>query len=291
MKLPCDIINDLLPLYAEGLASEESKKAVEKHIETCPVCRKNLKAMGQPIHRADIEKIPLKKVKAKLQKQRFKAIVLAVVLVSVLAVSVTVYLTTPEYLPYSEGLFSVDEKEDGTIIVTVNKAISGYSVEGHFEPEDASIYAYHISVWKYRFGKKSTGQSILLNPVNAEKVAVFYYTDGEANTFIYGYNPYPDGGVITLPRLVLGYYVLLAMALIIILGLLLFAFRKQRRIKQVLEYLIAIPISYLIGHLCIKGFTTATYSATRDFFAIMIVAVLVYCAMLLILSLIKKKEV
>ena len=39
MKLSCDIIRDLLPLYAEELASEDSQAAVREHLETCEDCR------------------------------------------------------------------------------------------------------------------------------------------------------------------------------------------------------------------------------------------------------------
>ena len=38
----CDIVRDLLPLYEEGLCSEESRKAVEEHLKSCEACRKLL---------------------------------------------------------------------------------------------------------------------------------------------------------------------------------------------------------------------------------------------------------
>ena len=38
----CDIVRDLLPLYADGLCSEESRRAVEEHLKTCEACRKLL---------------------------------------------------------------------------------------------------------------------------------------------------------------------------------------------------------------------------------------------------------
>ena len=38
----CDIVRDLLPLYADGLCSEESRKAVEEHLKSCEACRKLL---------------------------------------------------------------------------------------------------------------------------------------------------------------------------------------------------------------------------------------------------------
>ncbi|CEO87836.1 zf-HC2 domain-containing protein [Syntrophaceticus schinkii] len=290
MKLSCKIISDLLPLYVEDLASEDSRKAVEEHIATCSACRKNLEDMRKQEDSITIEDIPLKKVKATLQKQRLKAIALTAVLVLALAVSIIAFLTTPEYLPYSDNMFTFSENEDGTIIVTVNKAISGYDVDEYFDPDNTSVYIYNISVWKYQFGKRSVGQNIVLKPANAENAAVFYHTDGAEDTFVYGYNPDPDRGIITLPRLVLGYYIFIAIMLIMILGVLLLSFRKDTKAKRVLEYIIGIPAAYLIGHLCIKGFTTTTYSVTRDLFAIMTVAVLLYCALLLTAGLIRKKK-
>ena len=39
MKLECDVIRDLLPLYAEKLASPASSALVEQHLAACPACR------------------------------------------------------------------------------------------------------------------------------------------------------------------------------------------------------------------------------------------------------------
>lgn len=39
-KISCDICMDLIPLVKDGIASEDSKKAVEEHIEACETCRK-----------------------------------------------------------------------------------------------------------------------------------------------------------------------------------------------------------------------------------------------------------
>ncbi len=38
MNISCDIIMDLIPIYKDGVASEDSKKAVEEHILTCKDC-------------------------------------------------------------------------------------------------------------------------------------------------------------------------------------------------------------------------------------------------------------
>ena len=45
MKLECDVIRDLLPLYAEKLASPASSALVEQHLAACPACRAELERM------------------------------------------------------------------------------------------------------------------------------------------------------------------------------------------------------------------------------------------------------
>ena len=39
MKISCDVISDLLPLYHDGVCNEASKKLVEEHLSECDSCR------------------------------------------------------------------------------------------------------------------------------------------------------------------------------------------------------------------------------------------------------------
>lgn len=45
MKKECSIIRDILPLYFENMVSEDTAEFVKKHIENCPDCAAELKAM------------------------------------------------------------------------------------------------------------------------------------------------------------------------------------------------------------------------------------------------------
>ena len=45
-KINCAVIRDLLPLYADGCCSPESKKTVEDHISSCTECRRLLEEMN-----------------------------------------------------------------------------------------------------------------------------------------------------------------------------------------------------------------------------------------------------
>lgn len=43
--LTCKIIEDLLPLYADGICSEDSRDIIGQHIAICPDCKEKLEAM------------------------------------------------------------------------------------------------------------------------------------------------------------------------------------------------------------------------------------------------------
>lgn len=63
MKVNCDVVRDLLPLYVEEMLSEESQQIVEEHLCDCEQCQKILAEMKTPeiqiIHSIE----PIKKFK------------------------------------------------------------------------------------------------------------------------------------------------------------------------------------------------------------------------------------
>ena len=50
-NIPCEMIRDLLPLYVEGLTSEESSRQIEAHMETCEDCRGRYLRMKEDLGR------------------------------------------------------------------------------------------------------------------------------------------------------------------------------------------------------------------------------------------------
>lgn len=82
MSKNCDMIKDLLPLYADDVCSDESRKAVEEHIKECPDCKAELEKLRQnvtisPKNDGEV----LKRIKRRLRIEK-----LAVGVISVLAV-------------------------------------------------------------------------------------------------------------------------------------------------------------------------------------------------------------
>lgn len=98
-KISCSIAKDLLPLYIEGILSEETAQAVELHLQTCENCKKDFEIMRQefvfpsaPKIQEENEKI-LKELKRQLKIKR--------ILTGVVAVFVTIAVIISGYMVYT----------------------------------------------------------------------------------------------------------------------------------------------------------------------------------------------
>ena len=130
MKYSCKIIQDLLPLYIDDVCSDESKNAVEEHLEECTDCRAVYVAMkegeraGEQLAEADAEPIPgyekqkaasLNSVKKKIFKKQILAAVVAVILIVAAGFAgVKTLQNQEEIVPYENNV-SV-QMQEGSIV-------------------------------------------------------------------------------------------------------------------------------------------------------------------------------
>ncbi len=54
----CDIVENLLPIYADGGCSEKTGRLIRKHLDVCPKCRKYLKTVKKGSKKREVEDIP-----------------------------------------------------------------------------------------------------------------------------------------------------------------------------------------------------------------------------------------
>jgi len=105
MKISCNIIRDLLPLYAEDLASEDTRALVDEHLCTCEECTNVLNTMktAAPI---PVEASPesLDKVKKIIRRRRLVSVMAAVMTVITIACAVFTYMFTPFQLTKDQAL-------------------------------------------------------------------------------------------------------------------------------------------------------------------------------------------
>lgn len=79
MKVECEVIRDLMPLYVDGAASEGSRAMVEEHLAECEPCQEMLEEMRQEVI-SEPPRTEAGGVVQKLRRQRSKRIVLLVLL-------------------------------------------------------------------------------------------------------------------------------------------------------------------------------------------------------------------
>ena len=84
--MKCEVVRDMIPLYAEKLCDAETAALVEEHIKTCADCRALLEKLPRAeLPKADPAEIkPFVKVRRKLRVMVIALITLGVVLLAVL---------------------------------------------------------------------------------------------------------------------------------------------------------------------------------------------------------------
>ena len=63
-KFECNLVADLLPIFLDGKASEETSELINKHIGSCPECRDMYAAMSADV---SMKKEPVEKGKRRLK--------------------------------------------------------------------------------------------------------------------------------------------------------------------------------------------------------------------------------
>ena len=89
MRITCDVIQDLMPSYVDGILSEDSQALVKEHIEACKECRKMLEIMkeeqGKEQAQMRSSAATLKKIRKKLIIRRVLTAAVAVILTLIAA--------------------------------------------------------------------------------------------------------------------------------------------------------------------------------------------------------------
>lgn len=288
MKISCDVIQDLLPLYVENLASEDSRKMVEEHIRECPKCKKQLEKMTSGINIAiDTDIGPLRKIEFALQRKKILTIIFAVLATFVILTVAFAYVLSPRYFNYEDDLVTVSENSIGQVTVTFREDVVGYNINGYYDEEYAG-HVYHLTAWDTTWDQwfgENEQISRVLNMEGEKVVAVYYYGPNEfPDVHIYGTDLVPNGGVTTLPRFALNYYFWAAVVMVLMIGGALVAVRKKEQIRTMMEKIFYFPLSYSVAHIIITG-GKSTYSMERDLFFILLVAIALYGFILIAVSL------
>lgn len=174
MKLEdCDIIKDLLPGYNDKILSVASNKLVEKHLQNCCNCRKQLQNVNQEIPNEIIknqqEQIDYLKG---YRKSKIKSIIFSISLT--MCAVIAIFIGIVSFGKYAE--FSIN-LNDVNISCTQKENIAGKErLVFNLYSEDWNFYSYKDEIIESSGGKviqrKIVGKYPLFNGITAR-----YYTE------------------------------------------------------------------------------------------------------------------
>lgn len=93
MKVSCEIIKDLLPLYHDGVCSDDSREMIEEHLLECDICKAELRAMeeilfinnkDQNLHEAEAVKKLSRRWKKGMLKSLLKGVLITIIAIAVI---------------------------------------------------------------------------------------------------------------------------------------------------------------------------------------------------------------
>lgn len=122
MNITCNIIRDLLPLYQDGVLSDDSKRLVEEHLLQCKACQAYQRQLGEEIeapkedrHLAG-EQNALKRIKRTILYKRILSVVIAVVILMAAGFAgYYLYCEKERYVTYEESGVQVNEESVLTV--------------------------------------------------------------------------------------------------------------------------------------------------------------------------------
>ncbi len=296
MKNECNIIRDLLPLYAEDMVSEDSKEFVEEHLAKCESCKKELEEIKNTERTQIFEaEKPLKTLKNKLLRKRILTVLLTVLITVALSIITITCLTVPKYFPYSEDLINVVDNGNGTITVTLSEQITDYDCNV-VNDSASGKNLYFVEAWTVMLNKltKNSESRTLEFQIDDENFLLFYTQhNGKEDILVYGEAPSYFGNIVSLPRLYLTYYFITAIALFIFLLILSCILEKKfgnTKLVKAISFITMLPCSYAIAHICSVIAGWSMYSHGIYFISNLSLTVVIYFIQMLIIKLIEIKK-
>lgn len=296
MKNECSIVKDLLPLYTEQMVSGDTAAFVEEHCKSCASCQAALDGMRETGPRpGPDDPAPLRPLRRRLKAMRVQTVAFTALFVTALLVSLAAALGAPIYAPYSPELVTVEPYGLTGALVSFEGEVTHVSYDLHDDPEEGGVRVCDVEAWTTLWDKwfqKGGGGLSTVVPSGQKPMRIYYVpNDASENICLAVYDPAaqpsvrPDGetrGVLTLPRLTLGYYLILACAALGVGCAVWLMTRKKPDIRVWVERACLYPVAYIVSHCLVTGINWATYSISRDFAFILALSILLYGGLLLL---------
>lgn len=131
MDISCDVIRDLLPLYAEELVSEDSRKLVDEHLCRCEPCSRQWKSLQKADKlQLELDTGSLKRIRDAIRRRRLLTVFAAVMTAIAVMISAMGWLLVDIWADAEDAVVFVEEQEDGSLRLLLEDSINGVCSHG-----------------------------------------------------------------------------------------------------------------------------------------------------------------
>lgn len=152
-KISCNIIKDILPLYLDGVVSDDTRQMVEEHLRTCDQCREEAVTLKQDVVLPASKSVRLaetkvvKGLKRKLFRKKFLISAVSVIItIAILAGIYSYMVMTETCVPYNSGKVQIEE-ENGALYVVYEGDDLGGTVS--FDPMKVNVDGEEETVFSF----------------------------------------------------------------------------------------------------------------------------------------------
>ena len=267
MRIPCAMIRDLLPLYAEKMVEPETEALVKEHLEACPNCHQRLSELTTEAPKTMDTAAPLLSLKKTIRKRRWFTAIAAALCVFIIVYTWffhtgalhpavwtdgLVTVTGIEERPYSDVHVQDDTGEDAhaetrpVLVLQVDGRITGSHTSKREEADGTETVLLQGWTSNADGNLAKDVSEILLSPVPDRVI----YADSQQQKLLWG-TPLSDESK-TLLQSSLDRVLMIALALALLSGMAWYLLRKHGK-SWIPQQVFFAPVSFLAARLLTQG--------------------------------------
>lgn len=203
MKITCDVIEDLLPLYVDDVASEDSRTLIEEHLRECENCKRTLRQMKETDGLSMDEELICEKEDKTIILHLKKKMLKRIGWIAAVSSLIVILVCAGNYLYYDYKVY-VDYADAG--IHVENDRVYGFDTGGicqRFSPDQMEEFIY-LKKNPFRKNENEREEQVIQNLVlimpsdvdaviSDEKEAARLREEGVTNFVVMSENPTPEG--------------------------------------------------------------------------------------------------
>ena len=239
----------------------------------------------------DITSDGLSLTRSLIAKRKITSTLLGFVLGLIIIIIAVIHMMSPVYIEDPGNALTIEELSDGSIVAVLDENVSGYDIDRLRDQDSGRSLAFigcYRTIWDKLSGKSN---EILVRIGNKNEIdEVYYYPADGGDVLIYGdKSAAEDGGVVTLPRLVYNYWLIIG-GFLSAVGIILYMICRKKYYAEKLLNAVLLPVAFTVSiPLCLLGRFDEVYNASYYFTGILLLTIAVYLVLRIVILLKKGK--